>query len=64
MQPYLVFAGCNYYPDGGMDDFVIAFDTATEAATWAEKERYDWWQVVRHADMEVVAKSSDRVRLV
>lgn len=64
MKPYLLFAGCDYYPDGGVGDLIAAFETAEEAEEWGAHNRYDWWQVVRHVDMEVVAKSGDRMRLV
>ena len=32
MKRYLSFAGANYYPEGGWDDFVGSFDTPQEAA--------------------------------
>ncbi len=31
MKNFLVFVGANYYPAGGMEDFVGDFDTVAEA---------------------------------
>lgn len=31
MKRYLAFYGSNYYPSGGMEDFIGDFDTAIEA---------------------------------
>ena len=45
MPTYLVFAGYNYYPVGGMDDAVGTFfniDSARKAA-----KGKDWYQIVK-----------------
>jgi hypothetical protein len=46
MKRYLVFAGSNYYPVGGWEDFKCDHDTleAATAAAWAAGE--DWQHVV------------------
>lgn len=51
MKRYLLFAGHNYYPAGGTNDLVGAFDTYEQAvergqagdATFASP--FDWWHV-------------------
>jgi len=55
---YLLFAGSNYYPSGGWDDFRGEFNTLEEAREAAESSnfsfsKYDWWHVVYNN--EVVA---------
>lgn len=49
MKRYLVFAGAVYYPGGGWDDFICAFDGFDEAVKRATAERddeYAWSHVV------------------
>ena len=54
MKRYLVFAGFNYYPSGGWDDFVDAFSTLEEAQASAiscqsrgeSGGSFDWVQIV------------------
>ena len=57
MKRYLVFAGATYYPAGGWDDFVQAFDSLEEATAFAKEQeaRNDWVQVV---DAEAVQVNS------
>lgn len=43
MQKYLVFAGDDYYPSGGVADFVGAHDTFQDALF--EAPRKDWVQI-------------------
>lgn len=48
---YLVFAGENFYPDGGWDDIRGSFDTQEEAERFAHgitgrPGGWDWGQVV------------------
>lgn len=37
MKRFAVFAGDNYYPGGGMGDFIKSFDTAEEARAFVEE---------------------------
>lgn len=50
MKRYALFSGANYYPGGGWDDFVAAFDAADEATTEGlgklKRKEDDWFQVV------------------
>lgn len=50
---FLVFAGYNYYPSGGWEDFVEAFDTFEEAYAAAEVADGDWAHVVNLSTREV-----------
>jgi hypothetical protein len=42
MKNYALFAGNNYYPDGGADDFVAYFDSHTSAIAHAEALEKEW----------------------
>lgn len=52
MKRFLLFAGPNYYPSGGWEDFIGAFDTQQEAQaeydTRSKKKSsdYHWYQIV------------------
>ncbi len=57
MKRYILFAGCNYYPDGGWDDMVKDFDSMEDAIEWAsnpknipgeilKQSREGWWHLV------------------
>lgn len=47
MKRYLVFAGDQYYPAGGWEDFMGAFVTLEEAQDYYEKlTGTDWKQLV------------------
>lgn len=44
MKRYMLFAGHDYYPKGGMDDLVDSFDTMSEAIQHVQN--VDWWHVL------------------
>ena len=47
MKRFLVFSGYDYYPCGGWDDFLGAFDSIEEARAAAAKEApSNWTQIV------------------
>lgn len=52
VKRYLLFAGDQYYPVGGWDDFKGSFDTPDEAVdairhpTEPNGWRTDWWHVI------------------
>lgn len=55
---YLVFAGSNYYPSGGMDDLYRNCDTLEDARLSVDRmntDVYDWYQVY-DADEQVVVE--------
>lgn len=51
---YWLFAGSNYYPSGGMDDFVASsdskdelYDKADEKTSWdPSRYEYDWYHIL------------------
>lgn len=49
MKHFWVFAGDNYYPNGGMSDFIGSYSTEEEAVAVAkalkEQREYDWAEV-------------------
>jgi hypothetical protein len=53
---YALFAGDNYYPSGGFQDFRGTFSELESATDFAKKseEDYDWWHVVDLTDGTVV----------
>lgn len=64
MKRYLLFAGDQYYPRGGMYDLRGDFDTLEEAVEVASRGEpmiaesgYDWWHVVDSEIMDVVART-------
>lgn len=55
MKRYMLFAASNYYPEGGWDDFVAAFDSVEEARTHLQDKidlsndgyyHPDFWHIV------------------
>lgn len=60
MKQYLLFAGYEYYPAGGWDDFKGDFDTTVEAiqALAAMEYRGDWWQIIDRDTKEEINLSA------
>jgi hypothetical protein len=72
MQPYMLFAGNDYYPSGGAKDFQCFFDSVDDAITYFEQRNQrimgdiyniylpirDWYQVVQSNDMSIVTESN------
>lgn len=54
IKRYLLFDGDNYYPAGGIHDYVRDFDTIEEAKDYVTYD-CDWVQIVDHETMEQVA---------
>jgi len=55
MKQYLLFAGDNYYPAGGWDDFIDSFDEPEDAVIAGEvkethygitHKKYDWYHII------------------
>jgi hypothetical protein len=46
MKRYMLFAGDDYYPAGGWDDFIGSFDSVEDAMASFPRDRYDWWHIV------------------
>lgn len=43
---YYVFAGYNYYPCGGWNDFQGKYDSIADAKAFLLDTKYDWWHIV------------------
>ena len=46
---FLLFAGETYYPSGGWEDFIEAFDTLEAAEARGQKQiegEDDWWNII------------------
>lgn len=55
MKRFLVFSGDYYYPSGGWDDFVNAFETLDEALKGVKDARGDWAHIIDTETMQEVA---------
>lgn len=59
MKQFLVFAGSDYYPEGGWHDFVRSFDSKDDAIMFvAQKRDGDWWHIVDTKTGMIVANSA------
>lgn len=58
MKKYLLFAGCDYYPSGGADDFIESFDEVSDAVAsiHADSRGNDWYHVVDRDTMKIAYK--------
>ena len=54
MKRYIVFAGFDYYPGGGWDDFAGSFDTLSEAQAAGIADHGDWFQILDTQTWELV----------
>ncbi len=43
---FYLFAGDDYYPCGGVDDFQGMFEVLDDAIREVPNLRYDWWHIV------------------
>ena len=46
LKRFLLFAGDEFYPGGGWDDFIAGYDTELEAIRVAEDNKFNWYHVV------------------
>jgi hypothetical protein len=46
MKRFYLFAGYNYYPAGGWDDFNDSFDSVDEAIKIGKEHPGDWYHVI------------------
>lgn len=51
---YLVFGGDNYYPMGGMEDYIGRANSLEDAMACGRDSGCDWWHVVDLATLEIV----------
>lgn len=60
MKRYLLFAGDDYYPQGGMSDFVDSFNTPQEAYDSYAPKYNAWYQIVDYQTLEVIYNDTDK----
>ena len=46
MNRFLIFAGDNYYPCGGMEDFHGSCNTMNACMRALQGHRYEWWNIL------------------
>lgn len=52
---YIVFAGQNYYPGGGMNDYKAVFESLEDALeATANASSIDWWQIAEVVENDLV----------
>jgi len=54
---YMLFAGYDNYPCGGMRDFEGNFQTIADAVAQASAGEYEWWHVVEKDSVTIVEQS-------
>jgi hypothetical protein len=54
MNKYLLFAGDEFYPEGGMDDFIGSYDTVAECQFYSTK--YDWAHIAIYTTMTITMR--------
>lgn len=56
LKQYLLFSGQQYYPGGGMSDFIGSFDTIELAKKEIWENRYfdDWFQIFDSESMTII----------
>ena len=62
VKKYIIWAGDMYYPRIGLNDIIGTYDTVEECKNHliTSSTIYDWWIIVRHADMiQVESGGSD-----
>lgn len=58
LSRYAVFAGNDYYPNGGADDYYGAAEPIAVAVAFAKSLYQDWWHIADlHDGMRIVACS-------
>jgi len=54
----LLFAGDNYYPVGGWNDFRGQFQSETDALAAVAKGDWDWWHLVDPQTLKIVREGT------
>ena len=58
MKNYLLFAGAEFYPDGGAEDFIGCFESIAAAMDSFDKNLFDWGNIFDMQSQKIV-KSFD-----
>lgn len=46
MKRFLLFAGADYYPQGGWSDLIQTFNSKEEALEYYATTTYDWFHII------------------
>ena len=60
MGRYLLFAGDEYYPAGGWQDYRGRFNSLNEAIKAAAKLTWGWWQIVNLETGKIILEEIKR----
>lgn len=55
MKRYMLFGGSEYYPLGGFNDFLGAFNSKEDALSEAIRQDCDWYHVIDSVEMKCVS---------
>jgi hypothetical protein len=55
---FFLFAGDQYYPSGGMNDFIDQFDNIDDAIGVGRSGKYDWYNIATIQNDELVTVTS------
>lgn len=58
MKRYMLFAGDNYYPLGGMEDFVDSFDTIEETFNHPRSSNERGWFHIYDLELQEIVKDN------
>lgn len=58
MKRFYVFGGCDYYPNGGWDDFKGDFDNLEDAYKRLGSFYYDWFHIVDSHTGQIIKDGS------
>jgi hypothetical protein len=59
---FFLFAGDQYYPSGGMNDFIDQFDNIDDAIGIARSGKYDWYNIATVQNGELVTVTAGHYR--
>lgn len=60
MNKYAVFAGYNYYPSGGWNDFVGFCETLDQAYKLVLHTKGDWYEIVEIQQNLIISKGNKK----
>lgn len=56
MKRFLIFAGPDYYPSGGMGDYIAVRESLEEAISVAKSTSCDWYNIAEVGEKEVLVR--------
>jgi len=66
VKAFLLYEGNTYYPGEATEDLKCSADTVEElreeVSRRFEADQYDWWKIVQHSNMAIVAEGPEKNR--